>query len=236
MMSTANADTNELEKFERMAHRWWDPEGEFKPLHQMNPIRANYIDERSPVAEMKVLDVGCGGGLLSEALAQRGAVVSAIDLAKGPLEVAKLHAQENGLEIAYSLISAEELSATNAQTFDVITCLEMLEHVPDPHSIIASCKRMLKPGGSMYFSTINRNLKAYTMAVLGAEYLLKWLPKGTHEYKKFIRPSELCSWTRQCGLEVCDLSGITYSPIQQKFKITPYDTDVNYIGHFRLEE
>lgn len=226
-----NVDAGEVAKFERMASRWWDPQGEFKPLHQMNPIRANYIDLHAPVAEMKLLDVGCGGGLLCEAMAQRGAAVTGIDMAPGPLDVARLHAQASQLEIDYQQSPAEAFADEHLKMFDIVTCLEMLEHVPEPASVIRACASMLKPGGHAFFSTINRTPKAYALTVLGAEYVLKWLPKGTHEYKKFIRPSELARWIRAAGLQVSDVSGITYNPISRKFSINPRDVDANYIVH-----
>lgn len=226
-----NVDAGEVAKFERMASRWWDPHGEFKPLHQMNPIRANYIDLHAPVAEMQLLDVGCGGGLLCEAMAQRGAVVTGIDMAPAPLDVARLHAQASQLTIDYQQSAAEAFTHEHLQTFDIVTCLEMLEHVPEPASVIRACASMLKPGGHAFFSTINRTPKAYALTVLGAEYVLKWLPKGTHEYKKFIRPSELARWARAAGLHVSDVSGITYNPLSKSFSINPRDVDANYIVH-----
>ena len=231
-----NVDEIEIAKFERMANRWWDPQGEFKPLHKMNPIRANFIDLHGKVAEKKLLDVGCGGGLLSEAMAQRGAVVTAIDMGEGPLNVARLHAQQSHLTIDYQQSSAETFATTHAQTFEVITCLEMLEHVPDPASVISACAKMLKPGGDAFFSTINRTPKAYALTVLGAEYILKWLPRGTHDYKKFIRPSELASAARAAGLHVRIVAGITYNPFRQNFLINPNDVDTNYIVHCQKPE
>ncbi len=228
-----NVDDAEIAKFERMAPRWWDENGEFKPLHQMNPVRANFIDGASPVAEKTVLDVGCGGGILSEALAQRGAQVTGIDMGKDPLDVAKLHAQESNLSIQYYLSTAEQYAQTHPNEFDIVTCLEMLEHVPDPFSVIQSLYALAKPGGSVFLSTINRTPKAYAMAVIGAEYILKWLPKGTHDYKKFIRPSELGQWARAAGFTVSDLQGLTYNPILRRFSLSPHDVDVNYIMHLK---
>ncbi len=228
-----NVDNTEVEKFDRMANRWWDPEGDFKPLHKMNPIRANYIDSIASVAEKTLLDVGCGGGLLSEAMCQRGAIVTAIDMADSPLNIARLHAKEQGLTIDYKKTTAEALADEQPESFDIITCLEMLEHVPNPSSIIQACARLVKPGGQLFFSTINRTPKAYAMTILGAEYILKWLPKGTHEYLKFIRPSELASWARTHDLMLNDTAGITYSPLSQSFKIAHNDADVNYICHFK---
>lgn len=226
-----NVDDGEIAKFERMANRWWDPHGEFKPLHKMNPVRANYIDLHAQVAEKRLLDVGCGGGLLSEAMAQRGAYVTAIDMGETPLEVARLHAQNNQLDIDYQHSSAEAFALQHPHEYDVITCLELLEHVPDPESVINACAKMLKPGGHAFFSTINRTAKAYALTVIGAEYVLKWLPKGTHEYKKFIRPSELARWARAAGMRVSDVAGITYNPLTTDFAINPRDVDANYIMH-----
>ena len=192
--ATDNLDPQEIAKFSRLASRWWDPAGECKPLHAMNPVRANYIDGQSAVAEKNLLDVGCGGGLLAEAMAQRGAVVTAIDLSEEALQVAKLHALESQLNIDYQLSSAEAFAEAHPQAFDVVACLEMLEHVPDPASVVKACAQLVAPGGAVYFSTLNRTAQAYGLAVLGAEYLLKLLPKGTHDYQRFIRPSELASW------------------------------------------
>ncbi len=231
----SNVDQAEVAKFEALASRWWDKHSEFKPLHDINPLRSNYIDERSPVAGKKVLDVGCGGGILSEALAQRGADVSGIDMGEAPLEVAKLHALESGVTINYRQITAEELAEQEPEQYDVVTCLEMLEHVPDPSSVIRACAKLCKPGGDVYFSTINRNPKAYTFAVLGAEYLLKMLPKGTHEYSKFIRPSELSSWIRQAELDLQDMTGLTYNPLTKSYKLKQGDVDVNYMVHTRKD-
>jgi 2-polyprenyl-6-hydroxyphenyl methylase/3-demethylubiquinone-9 3-methyltransferase len=231
-----NVDAGEIAKFERMANRWWDPQGDFKPLHQMNPVRANYIDLKAKVAEKKLVDVGCGGGLLSEAMAQRGAVVTGIDMGEAPLEVARLHAASSGLEIDYRRITAEQLAVESAEQFDVVTCLEMLEHVPDPSQVINACFALVKPGGHVFFSTLNRTPKAYLMAVLGAEYVLRWLPRGTHEYKKFIRPSELAAWSRHAGFLVRDVTGIVYNPLNQTFRTVAGDVDVNYIMHVQKPE
>ena len=227
----ANVDQSEIKKFERLASRWWDREGEFKPLHDINPIRANYIDLHSPVAERHVLDVGCGGGILTEALAQRGAIASGIDMGDAPLEVAKLHALESNLDIQYQQTTAEAHASAHPNSFNVVACMEMLEHVPDPASVVAACAELASPGASIYFSTINRTPKAYAFAIVGAEYLLKLLPKGTHEYKKFILPSELCEWVRRAGLLVQDISGITYSPITKKYQLSDDDVSVNYMLH-----
>ena len=227
----ANVDTAEIAKFEALASRWWDKNSEFKPLHDINPLRANYIDERSPVAQQKVIDVGCGGGILAESLAQRGAFVTGIDMGEAPLSVARLHALEVGVSLNYEKITAEEKAQQCAGEFDVVTCMEMLEHVPDPASVVKACADLVKPGGDVYFSTINRNPKAYAFAILGAEYLLKMLPKGTHDYDKFIRPSELAQWLRSAGLELQNLSGMTYNPITKHYKLDANDVSVNYLLH-----
>lgn len=227
--ATDNLDPQEIAKFSRLASRWWDPAGECKPLHAMNPVRANYIDGQSAVAEKNLLDVGCGGGLLAEAMAQRGAVVTAIDLSEEALQVAKLHALESQLNIDYQLSSAEAFAEAHPQSFDVVACLEMLEHVPDPASVVKACAQLVAPGGAVYFSTLNRTAQAYGLAVLGAEYLLKLLPKGTHDYQRFIRPSELASWCREAGLIVRDISGLAYNPITQAFRLSGRDVEVNYL-------
>lgn len=229
--SNANVDAAEVAKFEALASRWWDKNSEFKPLHDLNPIRANYIDTRAPVAEKKMLDVGCGGGILTESLALRGAEMCGIDMGEAPLKVARLHALESGVNINYRRIPVEELAEQEAGQYDTVTCMEMLEHVPDPASIIRACAALVKPGGQLFFSTINRNPKAYAFAILGAEYLLKMLPKGTHEYAKFIRPSELSNWLRQAGLDLHDISGLTYNPLSKKYKINDNDVSVNYLVH-----
>jgi 2-polyprenyl-6-hydroxyphenyl methylase / 3-demethylubiquinone-9 3-methyltransferase len=226
-----NVDTAEIAKFENLASRWWDRNSEFKPLHDINPLRANYIDLRSPVAEKKVIDVGCGGGILAEALAQRGAQVTGIDMGEAPLSVARLHALESGLHLNYEQITAEEKATTSAHAFDIVTCLEMLEHVPDPASVVRACATLVKPGGDIYFSTLNRNPKAYALAILGAEYILRLLPRGTHDYAKFIRPSELALWLRESGLELQNIVGMTYNPITKHYKLNPNDVSVNYLVH-----
>ena len=229
MASTTNVDPNEIRKFEELASRWWDKNSEFKPLHDINPLRANWIDNIAPVAEKKVLDVGCGGGILSESLAQRGADVTGIDMGDAPLGVAKLHQLESGLSISYQKSTAEDFAKNHENTFDIVTCLEMLEHVPDPSSAINACAKMVKPGGTVFFSTINRNPKAFLLAIVGAEYLLRMLPKGTHEYGKFIRPSELANWSRDSGLQVNQMTGLLYNPLTKNYKLSPSDVDVNYM-------
>ncbi len=226
-----NVDHSELDKFNSVASRWWDPQGEFKPLHRMNPLRLHYINSRTPLKEQSVLDVGCGGGLLSEAMAAVGANVIGIDLATDALEVAKLHLLESGYDIEYQQIAIEELTQHKPTQFDVITCLEMLEHVPEPASVINACAELVKPGGSVYFSTINRTAKSYLMAIVGAEYVLKLLPKGTHEHKKFIRPSELDQWARHSGLMLKHSTGIHFNPVTEQFWLAP-NLDVNYISWF----
>lgn len=234
-MPNINVDDAEVAKFEALANRWWDKESEFKPLHEINPLRLNYIDDIASITGKKVLDVGCGGGILSESMARRGAEVTGIDMGEKPIKIAKLHALEAGVEVNYKKISAEELadsiSADPEQQFDVITCLEMLEHVPDPASIINACTRMLKPGGHLFLSTINRNPKAYMLAIIGAEYVLNMLPRGTHDYAKFIRPAELSRWVRSAGLEVKGSIGLTYNPLTKRYKLTERDVDVNYLMH-----
>ena len=228
-----NVDPAEIAKFEALANRWWDPTSEFKPLHEINPLRSNYIDERAKLAGKTVLDVGCGGGLLSEAMAQRGANVTGIDMGQAPLSVAQLHALESGVSVNYRKIPAEQLATEQPAHYDVVTCLEMLEHVPDPAAIIQACADLAKPGAHLFFSTINRNPKAYLFAIVGAEYLLKMLPKGTHEYSKFIRPAELAGWVRAAGLTLENITGMTYNPLIKKYSMSTTDVDVNYIIHVR---
>ena len=230
----SNVDHSEIAKFEALAHRWWDRESEFKPLHEINPLRVNWIDEHCPLAGKKVLDVGCGGGILSEAMSFRGATVTGIDMGEAPLSVAKLHQLESGANVEYRQITAEALAAEQPEQYDVVTCLEMLEHVPDPASVIRACYQLVKPGGHVFFSTINRNPKAYLLAVVGAEYILKMLPRGTHDFKKFIRPSELGAWSRDAGLEVKDIIGLTYNPLTKHYKLSA-DVDVNYMIHTHKE-
>lgn len=234
--TTRNVDFSEVAKFEALAARWWDRESEFKPLHDINPLRLNFIDERANLAEKKVLDVGCGGGILSESMALRGADVSGIDMGEAPLSVAKLHQLESGLEINYRRMTAEELAEQEPEQYDVVTCLEMLEHVPEPGNVIEACARLVKPGGQVFFSTINRNPKAYLFAIVGAEYVLNMLPKGTHDFSKFIRPSELGSWCRAAGLELGDITGMTYNPLTKQYKLDKNDVQVNYLLQCRKPE
>ena len=229
-MTMTNADPAEIQKFSDLAHRWWDPESEFKPLHDINPLRIDYIAERISLSGAKAIDVGCGGGLITEALAERGASVTGIDLSEQALSVAKLHLKESGRHVEYRLVSAENIAQEMPGAFDLVTCLEMLEHVPDPAQTIAACAALVKPGGDVFFSTIHRNVKAYLMAVIGAEYLLKMLPKGTHDYAKFIKPSELSRWCRQAGLEVRDIRGMVYHPLTRTYSLGR-DTSVNYLVH-----
>ena len=237
MSSTANVDRAEVRKFEELASRWWDPNSEFKPLHDINPLRLDYIDRHAGgLAGKRVLDVGCGGGILSEAMAARGAEVTGIDMGEAPLEVARLHLLESGLEVDYRRMPAEELAAAEPAAFDVVTCMEMLEHVPDPASVIRACHDLVKPGGRVFFSTINRNPKAYLFAIVGAEYLLRLLPKGTHDYRRFIRPSELARWSRAAGLDTTDLTGLTYNPLTGRYRLDPDDVDVNYLVTCRRPE
>ncbi len=237
--TTANVDAAEIAKFEAIASRWWDPNSEFKPLHEINPLRLNFIDKIVGLAGKRVLDVGCGGGILSETMAERGARVIGIDLGETPLAVAKLHSLETGTHVDYMQIAAEDLAAQLGdnpdQQFDIITCMEMLEHVPDPSSIIAACSNMLKPGGELFFSTINRNPKSYLFAIIGAEYVLNMLPRGTHEYSKFIRPSELAGWARDAGIEVNEITGMVYNPLTRHYKLSD-NVDVNYLMHTHKPE
>ena len=223
-----NADPAELDKFGELAHRWWDPNSEFKPLHDINPLRLDWIDAAIGLHGKHILDVGCGGGLLSEGMAARGAEVTGIDLSEKPLGVARLHLLESGQKVDYRKISAEQMAEEKPGAFDAVTCLEMLEHVPDPASIVASCARLVKPGGQVFFSTLNRNPKAYLFAVIGAEYLLQILPRGTHDFARFIKPSELTRWCKQSGLEPDELIGMTYNPLTRHYALGR-DTDVNYL-------
>lgn len=228
MATTAqNADPTELEKFGALAHRWWDPQGEFRPLHELNPLRLGWIDGLAMLSGKSALDVGCGGGILAEAMARLGATVTGIDLSEKPLKVAQLHLLESGLAVHYELVSPEEKARNSPGEFDIVTCMELLEHVPDPASTIAACAKLAKPGGRVFFSTINRNPKSYLFAVIGAEYLLKLLPRGTHDYARFIRPSELSRWCRVAGLQPVELKGMTYNPITDQYRLGE-DCDVNY--------
>ncbi|MDX1634841.1 MAG: bifunctional 2-polyprenyl-6-hydroxyphenol methylase/3-demethylubiquinol 3-O-methyltransferase UbiG [Marinobacter sp.] len=231
-MSNHNVDQSEIAKFEALASRWWDPTSEFKPLHDINPLRLNYIDERAPLAGKKVLDVGCGGGLLSEGMALRGAHVTGIDMGEAPLSVAKLHGLESGVKVDYRQTTIEAMAddPDQAGSYDVVTCLEMLEHVPDPASVLRACAAMLKPDGDIFVSTINRNPKSFLFAIVGAEYVLKLLPKGTHEWRRFIRPSEMSDYLRQAGLVVRELTGMTYNPLTKTYRLGR-DVDVNYLMH-----
>ena len=229
MTDSRNVDPQEIAKFEALASRWWDRDGEFRPLHEINPLRANYIDEHSPVAGKRLVDVGCGGGILAEAMAQRGATVTGIDMGEAPLAVARLHQQESGLAVEYRQSTAEELAAREAGSFDIVCCLEMLEHVPDPGSVINACAALAKAGGSLYFSTINRNPKAFVFAIVGAEHILRLLPAGTHDYAKFIKPSELAGWIRDAGLVVEGMTGLTYNPLTKYYRLNARDVSVNYM-------
>ena len=226
--SELNVDPREIEKFSQLAHRWWDRQSEFKPLHDINPLRLQYIDRIAGLSGKTVLDVGCGGGILTEAMAARGARVTGIDLADKPLKVARLHLLESGYDVEYVKTSAEELARARPERYDVVTCMELLEHVPDPAATVRACSALAKAGGSLFFATINRNPKSYLFAVLGAEYVLKLLPRGTHDYEKFIKPSELAAMCRQGGLAIRDIVGMTYNPFTQTYALAR-DTDVNYI-------
>jgi len=230
-MKQQNVDPAEIEKFQSIASRWWDPESEFKPLHDINPLRVDYIESRSgKLSAKKILDIGCGGGILAEAMALKGASVTGIDMAEMSLKVAKLHLHESKLDIDYQLITAEEYAQQNAGEFDIVTCLEMLEHVPDAASIVAAAASLLKPDGHLFFSTINRNPKAFVLAILGAEYILNMIPRGTHDYKNFIKPSELASAVRANQMEVIDITGMIYNPLTRHYRLGR-DVDVNYLMH-----
>ena len=223
-----NVDPAELQKFSELAHRWWDPAGSFRPLHEINPLRLDWIDQRAALPGKRVLDVGCGGGILSESMSTRGADVLGIDLADKPLRVAQLHALESGARVRYRPVSAEELAEEAAASFDIVTCMEMLEHVPDPDSTVAACAALARPHGWVFFSTINRNWRAFLMAIVGAEYVLGLLPRGTHEYARFIRPSELARAARDSGLQVEELRGMSYQPLGGTYRLGA-DTRVNYL-------
>lgn len=233
-MTALNVDPNEIRKFEEIAYRWWDAGSEFKPLHDINPLRLNYIDDRAGLQGKTVIDVGCGGGILAESMARRGAQVTGIDLGETPLAVAQMHALESQVEVNYRHISAEAIAAEAPASFDVVTCMEMLEHVPNPASIIQACATLVKPNGDIFFSSINRNPKAFALAILGAEYVLNMLPKGTHEYAKFIKPSELEKWARSVGLQLRNITGMTYNPLFQSYRLSR-DVNVNYLMHFKKE-
>ena len=231
-----NVDPNEIRKFDEIASRWWDENSEFKPLHEINPLRLNYIDQHvNGLKDKKIIDVGCGGGILSESMALRGGKVTGIDMGETPLSVARLHSLETGIELDYQQRTAEEIAEKEAGTYDIVTCMEMLEHVPSPESVIAACSKLVKPGGSVFFSTINRNPKSFLFAIIGAEYVLNMLPKGTHEYNKFIRPSELEAQARKADLTLQDIQGMTYNPIFQTYKLER-NVDVNYLMYFKKQK
>lgn len=230
-MSTKNIDPTEIAKFSASAAHWWDKEGEFKTLHDLNPLRLNYINERAPLADKTVIDIGCGGGILSESMAKLGAHVTGVDMSQAALNVANLHKIESGVEIEYIHTQAELIAAQRPAQYDVVTCLEMLEHVPDPAAVIKACAALVKPNGHVFFSTINRNMKAYLFAIIGAEYILRILPKQTHDFAKFIRPSELTAWARECDLTVKDMVGIHYNIFSKQFSLNE-DVSVNYLAHF----
>ena len=232
MQPQSNVDPLEVAKFNELASRWWDPNSEFKPLHDINPLRLNFIDEIAGLNGKTVIDVGCGGGILSESMARKGAQVTGIDMGEAPLKVAKLHQLESGTSVLYEHTDAEHFAQQHPQAFDVVTCMELLEHVPDPLSTIQACSKLVKPNGYVFFSTINRNLKAYLFAILGAEYVLKLLPKGTHDYKKFIKPSELCHWARHARLSLHKQVGMTYNPLTKQYKLGN-DVSVNYLLAFQ---
>ena len=228
-ITSDNVDAAEIDKFEELASRWWDPESEFKPLHLINPLRLGFINTRTPLAGLSVVDVGCGGGILSEAMALEGASVTGIDMGEAPLNVARLHAMESGAELDYRKTTAEALAESDAGGYDVVTCMEMLEHVPDPASVVSACAALVKPGGSVYFSTINRNPKSFLFAILGAEYIFRLLPRGTHQYEKLIRPSELHGWCERGGIRITEITGMHYNPLLQQYRLAP-GVDVNYLA------
>ncbi|HEX9706311.1 MAG TPA: bifunctional 2-polyprenyl-6-hydroxyphenol methylase/3-demethylubiquinol 3-O-methyltransferase UbiG [Steroidobacteraceae bacterium] len=232
MQNRLNVDPAEISKFDAAAPRWWDPNGDFRPLHDLNPARLDFIEARAGLAGRRVLDVGCGGGLLAEGMARRGARVTGIDLAPEALQVARLHALEAGIDVDYRQVAAEALAGTDAGRFDLVTCLEMLEHVPDPVSVVAALANLARPGGDVICSTINRNARSFALAIVGAEYLLRLLPMGTHQYARLIRPSEISRWARTAGLELVELAGIEYNPVKRKARISA-DVSVNYLVHFR---
>ncbi len=223
-----NADPHEIQKFSDLAHRWWDPTSEFRPLHEINPLRLEWINARAPLAGRKVIDIGCGGGILAESMAKKGADVTGIDLSQKALKVADLHSLESGVQVRYQLIAAEDMAAREPGQYDVVTCMEMLEHVPDPASIVRAAAALVRPGGHVFFSTLNRNPKAYLYAVVGAEYLLRMLPKGTHDYAKFLTPAELSHFARQAGLQLEAMKGLGYNPLTKMYSLND-DTSVNYM-------
>jgi len=231
--ASINVDHSEVNKFEALAARWWDPNSEFRPLHEINPLRLEYIDTIADLAGKKVLDVGCGGGILSESMAAKGADVTGIDMGESNLSVAKLHLLESGEKVDYRQIPVEQLAEEEAGQYDIVTCMEMLEHVPDPASIISACSQLVKPDGHAFFSTLNRNPKSYLFAIIGAEYVLKLLPKGTHDFEKFIKPSELDQWIREAGLSSKSMTGVVYNPLTRVYRLDANDVDVNYMVHTR---
>ncbi len=232
---TLNIDPAEIAKFEELASRWWDRDSEFKPLHDINPLRVDFIDRIGQLAGKQVLDVGCGGGILSEAMAHRGAEVSGIDMGEAPLKVAKLHGLESGVKVNYRRITVEDLAAEQPEQYDIVTCMEMLEHVPDPASVVKACARLVKPGGKIFLSTLNRNPKSYLFAILGAERVLKLVPAGTHDFNKFLQPAELGQMVRQAGLEIDEITGLVYNPLTKIYRLDPSDVDVNYMLACRKE-
>lgn len=233
---TPNVDPAEVAKFQALAARWWDPESEFRPLHEINPLRLDWIDSHATLAGKRVLDVGCGGGILSESMARRGADVLGIDLGDRPLQVAELHALETGVRVEYERIAVEALALRERRQYDVVTCMELLEHVPDPESVVRACATLVRPGGWVFFSTINRNAKAFALAIVGAEYVLRMLPRGTHDYEKFLKPSELAAAARRCGLEPAEIVGLTYNPLTRHYRLDPNDPDVNYLFACRRDD
>lgn len=235
MYTSQNIDPEEIAKFDDLAARWWDPQGDFKPLHDLNPLRLQFIAERAPLAGKRVLDVGCGGGILAESMAQRGAEVAGIDAAEAALGVAKLHRLESGIAVNYRHMTPEELALEEPGRYDIVTCMELLEHVPNPSSVVNACATLVRPGGHVFFSTINRNPKAYLLAIIGAEYLLRLLPQGTHEYAKFIKPSELASWSRGAGLRLEGITGLSYNPLTKTYQLGA-DVQVNYLTWMRAAD
>lgn len=236
-MSTAgtNTDADEVAKFEALASHWWDPQGAFKPLHDINPLRLAFVEGASGLAAKQVLDVGCGGGILAESMAARGATVTGIDASEAALTTARLHLKESGESVEYVCTTAEQMAREHPRAFDVVTCMELLEHVPEPDSVVAACARLVRPGGELVFSTINRNPKAYALAIIGAEYLLGLLPRGTHDYAKFIRPSELHQWARKLGLTLEELRGLAYNPVTRRYRVSD-DVAVNYLARLRAHD